>query len=295
MPFPLGDVGRPFRGESDADRDRRIRHDPEARRGVGIEVEVRRRGETLGGLLDRLDAVDREGADLVGTMIEADHVERAAVVPDLVGVDAAGRFLARAPRPVSHFERAVLEDALVEGPDRVTKGRITLVRPGQDAEAVAEAFEVARQFRPEARADLGEGGADRIVEDGAFEGSQQIFAEGEGEQLVGREGDLAHLEGLEEAVVDLAVPLLARHGESGVHQRIEIAVDRAPHAAELFGELVESGPGAASRESLDQEPLARELVSPHGQERTDSTAPRHPERARIPRRASGDGLLSPRP
>ena len=78
------------------------------------------------------------------------------------------------------------------------------------------------------------------MEDGALERAQQVLAEGEREDLVGREGHVAEAEGLEEAVEDAAVALLGDHREAGLHQRVEIAVDGAAHAAELVGQVVEA-------------------------------------------------------
>ena len=62
-------------------------------------------------------------------MVEADDVECTAVIPDLVGVDTAGRFVARPPCSVSHFERVTLEDTCVQRADRIAKGFVTFVGP----------------------------------------------------------------------------------------------------------------------------------------------------------------------
>ena len=105
------------------------------------------------------------------------------------------------------------------------------------------------------------------MEHGALEHAQQVRAEGEREDLVGREGDVAQPEALEEAVEDPAVALLGDHREAGVLEGVEVAVDGAPHAAERLGQIVEVRAAAAARQPLDQQPLARELVSAHGASR----------------------------
>ena len=101
------------------------------------------------------------------------------------------------------------------------------------------------------------------MEDGAREAAQQVFAEGERHQLVGREGRLAQLEAVEQAVEDAAVALLAGDREARELERVEVAVDRALVALELGGEVVEAGAVAAAREELDQPPLPRELIASH--------------------------------
>ena len=136
------------------------------------------------------------------------------------------------------------------------------MRPWHHAEGVAELGEELGQLWAEAGADLRERRADRVVEHRAFERTQQVLAEGQGQHFVGREGHVAELESVEEAIERLAIAFLARDGKARVHERIEIAVDRAPHAAEIVGELVEAHARPALREALDELPLACELVTP---------------------------------
>ena len=66
---------------------------------------------------------------------------------------------------------------------------------------------------------------------------QEVFAEGEGENLVGRKGHVTQPEGVEEAVVDAALSALADDREARKHEGVEIAIDRAAHAAEFFGQI----------------------------------------------------------
>jgi hypothetical protein len=101
------------------------------------------------------------------------------------------------------------------------------------------------------------------VEDRALERSQQVFSEGESQDLVRGERDIAEPEVLQEAVVDASLATLAHHREACEHQGVEVAVDGAAHAAELFGQLVQLTPCAALRQPLDELPLPGELVAPH--------------------------------
>ena len=101
------------------------------------------------------------------------------------------------------------------------------------------------------------------MKDRALEGAEEVFAEGEGENLVGSEGHITQSKGVEEAVVDAALSAFADHREARKHQGVEIAVDGAAHAAEFFGQIVQRRPGSALGQSLDQLPLARELVATH--------------------------------
>jgi hypothetical protein len=99
------------------------------------------------------------------------------------------------------------------------------------------------------------------VEHRALEDAQQILPERQGQQLVGGEGRVADLEAVEEAVAHPAIAFLAHHRKAGEHQRVEIAVDGAPDAAEILGQLGQSRAVAAVREALDQPPLSRELIT----------------------------------
>ena len=105
------------------------------------------------------------------------------------------------------------------------------------------------------------------MEHRALERAQQVRSEGQRQDLVGREGHVAQPEGFEKAVEDAAVALLGDDRKAGVLQGVEIAIDRAPHAAERLGQRVEVHAAAAVREALDQQPLARELVAPHAASR----------------------------
>ena len=104
---------------------------------------------------------------------------------------------------------------------------------------------------------------DRVVEHRPLEGAEQVFAEGQCQEFVRGEGHIADLEGIEEAVEDVSVALLAHHRKARVHQRVEIAVDSATHAAEVFGQVAQAHAPPASREVLDELPLACELVAAH--------------------------------
>ena len=68
------------------------------------------------------------------------------------------------------------------------------MRAREYAEGIAETTQVVVELGRQPGADLRQGGADRVVEDGALQRAQQVFAEGEREDLVGREGDVAQLE-----------------------------------------------------------------------------------------------------
>ena len=135
---------------------------------------------------------------------------------------------------------------------------------GEDAEGFPEPRQVGLEFRRQPGPDLLERRAHRIVEDRSFELTQQVLAEGEGEDLVRGEGDVAHAEAVEEAVEDPAVALLRDHGKAGVHQRVQVAVDRATDTAEFVGQVVETATRPALREPLDELPLTGKLVPAHG-------------------------------
>jgi hypothetical protein len=137
------------------------------------------------------------------------------------------------------------------------------VRSRQHAERGTEPREIVGELGAEPGADLRERGTDRVVEHRALEHAQEVLAEREREDLVGRERHVAEPEGVEEAIEHASFALLADHREAREHQRVEIAVDGAPHHLEIRGEIVERDAGAALREPLDQLPLPRELVAPH--------------------------------
>jgi hypothetical protein len=137
------------------------------------------------------------------------------------------------------------------------------VRPRQHSKGLGQPQQILAQLGRERGADLAERRADRVVEDGALEHAQQVGAEGERQDLVGREGRIAQPERLQEAVEHAAVALLGDHREARVLERVQVAVDRAPHTAERLGQVVEVRAPAAARQSLDQLPLARELVASH--------------------------------
>jgi hypothetical protein len=210
-----------------------------------------------------VDAVHGEGAYLARLVVVPDHVETPAPVPDAVRVEVAHVGLAGATRGVLDAHAAALEHRFVEGADGLARLRVALVRAGQHAEGALEAREEARQLGPEAGADLGQRGMDRVVEHGAGEALEQVLAEGEGHQLVRGEGRLAQLERVEQPVEDAALALLAGDRKAGELEGVEVAVDRAPMALELCGEVVEAGAVAAAREELDQPPLPCELIASH--------------------------------
>ena len=102
------------------------------------------------------------------------------------------------------------------------------------------------------------------MEDRSLQDLQQVLGEGQGQHLVGGEGHVPEAEALQEAVVDPAVALLAHHREAGVHERVQVAVHRAAHHAQILGQLLEPDADAAARQALDQLPLPCQLVAAHG-------------------------------
>ena len=264
MPGALGDVARPARVEQDPHARRGLGDHAERGADVALEVEVGARPRSAASVASiARDPVDRERAQLARLVVVAHHVEPAAAVPDAVGVERARRHGARAARAVADPHAALREHRVVERADRLAQVRIALVRPRQHAERRAEPREIVGELGPEPGADLRERGADRVVEDRALEHAQEVLAEREREDLVGRERHVAEPERVEEAVEHAAVALLAHHREAREHQRVEVAVDGAAHHLEIGGEIVERHARAALREALDQLPLPRELVAPH--------------------------------
>jgi hypothetical protein len=263
VPGALLDVGRPAPLEEDAHAGGGLGDHPERRADVGVEVEVGIRLEAAPAGLEGPDALDRERADLPGLVVEPHHVEPAAAVPDAVGVERAGGDGAGAAGAIAHAQLAAPEHRVVQGLDRLAQVRVVLVGAREHAEGVAQARQVVGELGAESGPDLCDRGADRVVEDGAFERPQQVLSERQCEDLVGRERHVAQAEALEEAVVDAPVALLAHHGEAREHQRVEVAVDRPAHAAEVPGQVVQVDAAPAPGESLDELPLPRELISAH--------------------------------
>ena len=101
------------------------------------------------------------------------------------------------------------------------------------------------------------------MEDGAFERAQQVFAERERQDLVGCERHVAELEVVEEAIEDATLAAFRENREAGRHQRVEIPVDGAAMTLEVVREVVEPDAPATARQSLDEPPLPRQLISPH--------------------------------
>ena len=182
----------------------------------------------------------------------------------------AARRAARAPpwqppagaaRAVAHANRTPGEHRIVQRADRVAIAGVLLVGPGQHPKRLSEAGQELAELRAEARPDLAQGGTDRVVEDRALQDAEQVLAEGEREDLVGGEGRVADLEGVEEPIEDAVVALLAHQREARVHEGVQVPVDRAAHDTHVLCQLVQADAVAAVREPLDQLPLARELVA----------------------------------
>ncbi len=290
VPGPLADLGRAFRAEANADPRGGFDDDPEIRRRPGIEVEALADLEGSSRGLDPQNSIHREGSNFCSVVVEADDVEASALVPDVVGVEFAGRFLSRLAVAVANPEDLATEDSLIQGLDGGARLRIALVGLGQNPKRTRDGVEEADQFAREGGADFSQGRLDRIVEDRALERPKQVFAKGESEDFVGREGDITEFEAVEEAVVDLAVALFADHREAGVHQRVEVAVNRSAHAAQIIGQFGQANPPATSAQALDEQPLPGQLISPHGGELSPRSA-----RGGRPRRQRSEAVRLPVP
>ena len=122
-----------------------------------------------------------------------------------------------------------IEDLFDEVPGNLRCGRLE-----QIPEGLTELCHELRELGAETRADLGEGRPDGVVEYRSLQSSEQIFSQREGKNLVGRERDIPELEALDEPVVRAPLALFAHHREAREHQRVEIAIHRASHAAQIF-------------------------------------------------------------